>query len=143
MSDNKIIILAHDTARKLAAEYCMTATKGWVVRFEPPKRSDKQNRLQRKWLLEAAEQLKEYTPEEYRAYCKLHFGVPILRNENDKFRELYDRVVRPLSYEIKLEIMSIPIDFPVTRLMDKDQKKRCLDAIYQHFTGLGVFLTTA
>lgn len=123
----------------------MTAPKGWVVKIgppDPPKRSDKQNRLQRKWLLEAANQLKEYTAEEHRAYCKLHFGVPILRNENDKFREMYDRIVRPLSYETKLEIMSIPIDFPVTRLMDKDQKRRCLDAIYRHFTGLGVFLTT-
>ena len=53
------------------------------------KRSYEQNKLQRLWLNELAEQ-GDMTAEEYRAFCKLHFGVPILRHENDKFREAYD-----------------------------------------------------
>ena len=105
------------------------------------KRSVEQNRLQRMWMNEAADQLAEYTSEEYRAYCKLHFGVPILRERNDDFRESYDKTIRPLTYEQKLEVMGIPIDFPVTRLMTVKQKKAYLDAIYQHFDGLGVDLT--
>ena len=104
-------------------------------------RSIEQNRLQFLWLQEATEQLGEYRLEGYRAYCKLHFGVPILRGENEEFREAYDRVIRPHSYEDKLIMMSIPLDFPVTRLMTTGQKKRYLDDIGDHFTGLGVQLT--
>ncbi|MCP3681567.1 MAG: hypothetical protein GY861_02660 [bacterium] len=105
------------------------------------KRSLAQNALQRKWLTEAAEQLGEYTAEEYRGYCKLTMGVPILRAENDEFCEKYDRILRPLTYEQKIEIMCVPLDFPVTRLMDTKQKTTYLDAMYTHFTGLGCQLT--
>lgn len=105
------------------------------------RRSVEQNRLQRLWLREAAEQLQDESIEDNRAYCKLHFGVPILRNEDEDFREKYDRIIRPLPYEQKLELMKLPIDFPVTRLMKTGQKKRYLDDIYHHFRALGVVLT--
>ena len=114
--------------------YTVSITKG-------VKRSTRQNRLQRMWLNEAHDQLGEYTVEEYRAFCKLHFGVPILRGEDEDFRDAYDSVIRPHSYEDKLRMMSIPLDFPVTRLMKAGQKKRYLDDIYAHFTSLGVQLT--
>ena len=105
------------------------------------KRSIEQNRLQRLWLQEAAEQLGEDTPEGYRAYCKAWFGLPILIGENEEFRKVYDETIRNLSYEQKIKIMAAPIDLPVTRLMTMGQKKRYLDDMYQHFTSLGVILT--
>jgi len=105
------------------------------------KRTPEQNNLQRKWVIEAAEQLGEETAEGYRGYCKLHLGVPILRNENDEFREKYDKVIKPMPYETKLILMQEPFDFPVTRLMTTKQKARYLDAVYQYFRGLGVQLT--
>lgn len=111
-----------------------------VKRWQKP-RSCNQNRLQRLWLLEAAEQLHEYTPEEYRGYCKLHIGVPILLNEDGDFRAKYEAVIAPLPYVTKMELMMLPYDFPVTRLMNTDQKRRYLDRVYQHFTGLGAVLT--
>lgn len=111
-----------------------------VVRKRQVKRSTDQNKLQRKWLLEAEAQ-GDQTAEEYRGYCKLHFAVPMLRWELPEFKEKYDRIVKPLPYESKLELMQEPLDFPCTRLMTKDQKSRYLDAIYQHFTGLGMHLT--
>lgn len=104
-------------------------------------RSSQQNHLQRMWLNEAAEQLGEYTAEEYRAYCKLHFGVPIMRMESDEFMESYDRIIKPHSYEDKLEMMAVPLDFPVTRLMTTKQLTQYLDAMHDHFTMLGVQLT--
>ena len=104
-------------------------------------RSIEQNKLQRLWLREAAEQLGEDTPEGYRAYCKLHYGVPILRGENEDFCKAYDKIIRPHSYEDKLTMMAVPLDFPVTRLMKTGQKKRYLDDIWVHFTNLGVQLT--
>lgn len=105
------------------------------------KRSIEQNRLQRLWCNEAAEQLQDEAAEDKRAYCKLHFGVPILRMENEDFRAAYDRVIRPHSYEDKLLMMRVPLDFPVTRLMRTGQKKRYLDQMWMHFTALGVRLT--
>lgn len=104
-------------------------------------RSLQQNNLQHQWHGEAAAQLRDESPEDKRAYCKLHFGVPILRAESESFRVEYDRVIRPLPYETKLALMKEPFDFPVTRLMTKKQKKKFLDAIYQHYTCLGVRLS--
>lgn len=110
------------------------------------KRSSDQNRLQRLWINEAAEQdTIGMTAEEYRAYCKLHFGVPILRNENDTFAELYDSKIRdrvpPYSYEQKLEFMAMPWDMHVTRLMTIKQHDKYLNMMHNHFTSLGMILT--
>lgn len=105
-------------------------------------RSTAQNKLQRLWLSEIASSSKaDMTAEEYRAFCKLHFGVPILRNENAKFCKAYDERVKWRSYQDKLMYMAEPFDFPVTRLMTVKQHKKFLDAIYVHFTGLGFELT--
>lgn len=43
MSDKRIYILAHETARKLAAAQCMLAPDGWVVEIKPRTRSLEQN----------------------------------------------------------------------------------------------------
>ena len=105
------------------------------------RRTVEQNKLQRLWINEAAEQLGDRTREEMRGYCKLHHGVPILRNENDAFKEAYDQVISPLPYEDKLKTMMAPLDMPVTRIMTTDQKTRYLDAIAQGFLEQGVALT--
>ena len=57
MSDKRHYILAHDTARRLAAAQCMTAPAGYHVRVEPPTRSLEQN--SRLWALlsEVSEQV--------------------------------------------------------------------------------------
>ena len=105
------------------------------------RRTVAQNRTQRLWLNEIAEQLGDRTAEEVRGYSKLVFGVPILRAENETFREKYDRLIRPLPYETKLEFMMEPLDFPVTRLMSTSQLTRYLDAMAKHFAEQGVRLT--
>lgn len=105
------------------------------------KRSLKQNRLQRQWINEIAEQLGDQTPEEVRGLCKLQFGVPILRAENEEFRAKYDAVVRPLPYETKIALMQEPLDFPVSRLLTTRQATNYLDAIHRHFSERGIVLT--
>lgn len=104
------------------------------------KRSIEQNRLQRLWMNEAAEQLGEYDAEYYRAYCKAWFGIPI-RCEDEDFLEIYNEKIRPLDYETKIAFMARPIDLPVTRDMTVKQKQRYLDKVYEYFSGLGVQLT--
>ncbi len=110
-----------------------------IVKGKP--RTVKQNKLQRKWILEIAEQLGDRTPEEVRGEVKLRFGVPILRAENEIFCEKYDRLIKHLPYETKIEFMMLPIDFPVTRLMKTSQKTRYLDSIFKFFTEQGLELT--
>lgn len=104
-------------------------------------RTNEQNRLGRLWLNEAAEQLGDRTAEELRGMCKLQFGVPILRAENTRFREIYDLHVKPLPYERKLALMMEPLDLPVTRLMTTNQKTRYLDDVSRHFLEQGIVLT--
>lgn len=60
MSDKIHIILAHDVARRLAAEWCMTAQQGWHVRIEPPTRTLEQNSLLWPVLGEISKQVKWY-----------------------------------------------------------------------------------
>jgi hypothetical protein len=103
-------------------------------------RSNKQNALQHMWLRELEDQ-GDNTAEEYRGYCKLHFGVAIMKAESLEWAEKYDRIIKPLDYAKKLEMMIEPMDFPVTRLMSPKGAMQYLDKIYQHFTGLGFCLT--
>lgn len=112
----------------------------WAVQIEEiVERSLEQNQLQFVWYRQAARVLKELTAEQHRAYCKLHFGVPVLR-QDETFRASYDGVLRPLQYEQKLRLMEAPLDFPITSLMNQDQMNEYMDAVYAHFTGLGVEL---
>ena len=104
-------------------------------------RSTEQNRLQRLWISEATEQLQDESAEDKRAHCKLYIGVPILRNDSEEFKEVYDRLIRPHTTEEKLEMMKVPLDFPVTRLMTTGQKTEYLKGIEQHFLSQGVILT--
>lgn len=104
------------------------------------RRSVDQNRLQRKWMAEIAEQWGE-TAEYWRGYCKLCIATPILRAENDEFRAKYDEHVKPLDYETKIAIMQEPLDLPVTRLMTTAQHTTYLDAVFKHFAEQGVVLT--
>lgn len=72
-----------------------------------------------------------------RCECKLRFGVFILRRDDLRFREIYDKRVRPFDYEAKMEIMEY---LPVTSLMNKKQKTEYLKAIINDYTIKGVYL---
>lgn len=101
-------------------------------------RSTEQNRLAFKWYKEISEQTGEDI-EDVRARCKLENGVPILR-ENKKFRETYDRLIRPFSYADKIEIVKAT-DMPVTRLMSVEQMSRFLDLVFRRHAEEGIKLT--
>lgn len=110
-------------------------------------RSYKQNRLNRLWMQEIASQMAargsmEWADDEkVRAFCKLHFGVAILRAEDQEFREKYDRIIKPHTYEEKLEMMAEPFDFPVTRRMSTEQQSRYHSEVHRYFSGRGFTLT--
>lgn len=101
-------------------------------------RSSEQNKLAFKWYKEISEQTGEEI-EDVRARCKLEIGVPILR-ENEKFRATYDRLIRPLPYPDKIELIRAS-DWPVTRLMKVEQMSRYLDIVFRQHAEIGIALT--
>lgn len=111
-----------------------------LIRKADSDRSTAQNNLQHAWFKEAQKQgdMKAW---EYRAYCKLHFGVPILRRDSKAYAERYDAYVKPLPYENKLAYMVEPFQFPVTKLFTISQMSEYLDAVQEHLTGLGMRIT--
>lgn len=141
MSTNNRIVDT-DQARKMLVKYILGKTMPFTCSITGGKhRTSDQNRLQRLWVLEVSAQLGDQSPEEVRGYCKLHFGVPILRNENDVFKAEYDAVIMPLPYEHKLKLMMVPFDFGVTRLMTTRQKTIYLDTVHRHYSEQGFILT--
>ena len=106
------------------------------------KRSSQQNALAFKWFGEIAQQLGDRTASDVRAYCKLHFGVKLLREENEGFRDTWDRLIRDrFTYEEKLELMVDPHDYPVTRIMTTKQGTKFLDEVAAFAALHGVRLT--
>jgi hypothetical protein len=84
--------------------------------------------------------------EDARRYCKLHFGVVIMRADSDEFRDGWNRMFLHLDYEQKLELMgpcSIfgPDGFPVTRLFNRAQGIGYTDRIVAEFSAKGVVFT--
>jgi hypothetical protein len=124
-------------ARMIGArtKYPLTVT---ITQGDP--RRGKQNRLSQRWFTDISRQKEDETHEEVRAYCKLHFGVPILRAENEAFRQSYDRTMRPLDYETKLEAMK-EMDLPVTRLMTAKQMRAFMDEMQRYWGNRGFRLT--
>lgn len=101
-------------------------------------RSAEQNRLSFKWYKEVADQTGEAV-EDVRARCKLEIGIPILR-EGEAFRKTYDRLIRPLDYADKLDLIRAT-DMPVTRLMSVEQMSRYMDLVFKHHAEFGIVLT--
>ena len=101
-------------------------------------RSLDQNAISHAWYAQVARELREDDERGVKRYCKLHFGVPLLRAEDEEFREAYDRVIRPrLSYEEKLEAMDI---LPVTSRMTTKQLSRYMEDVQAHYVARGVQL---
>lgn len=139
MSILRTVETEHDRTRLY--RWLATRKLPFVINLtEGVKRSDRQNRLNRQWMSDIAKQL-GWEVEYARGYCKLHFGVPILRNDDEAFAAEYDAVIKPLPYEHKIKLMMVPFDFGVTRLMTVKQERQYLDAVQLHFAEQGVILT--
>jgi len=81
--------------------------------------------------------------EDARRYCKLHYGVPIMRKADEDFRQAWNVSFLMLTYETKLELMGPcalfgPDGFPVTRLFDRAQGIAYTDKIVADWSQRGV-----
>ena len=135
--ERKVVPLTNPRAREYAIKLAGTVPDGWVARYSPAPRTLAQNAGTHVLYEIIAQALPEDDAAGWKRYCKLHFGVPILRAEDPEFRDIYDRSIKPLPYETKLAVMAY---FPVTSLMNRDQIGRYIDAMRDHFEPLGVIL---
>jgi len=109
------------------------------VNIATGKRSVSANALSHQWYKDIALQTSD-KPQEVRAFCKLHYGVPLLLAESEKFAEKYNHSIRKtLTYEQKLSVMDL---LDVTSLMSRDQMNRYLNTMQQEYANRGVILET-
>ena len=102
-----------------------------IVRAPKSKRSLDQNALSHVWYATVSAAEKEYSAAEVKRLCKLHYGIPILR-EDPEASEMLQKILGPLSYEERLKAMDW-ID--VTSVLDKDQMSNYMMAIQNHYSG--------
>ena len=109
-----------------------------TIQEQGAKRSIPQNSLIYALYDEIAGQQEGETAQTVMRYAKLTIGVPLLRSEDEKFRNLYDKTIRMvLNYEEKLEAMDI---LPVSSLMKKALFTRYIDQVITHYSGIGVHI---
>ena len=77
--------------------------------------------------------------EELRAECKLYCGVPILRRDDEDFRESYDRVFKHMPYEDKVKYF-VAFQMPITSLMNPKQMTEFISNLFKKFNDEGVHL---
>jgi hypothetical protein len=100
-------------------------------------RSLDQNAISHAWYEQLARELKEDDALGWKQFCKLHYGVPILRAEDADFREFYNLTLLSRTYEQKIAAMKF---VPVTSIMTKPQLSAYLEVLHSEFARKGVLL---
>ncbi|WP_136420313.1 hypothetical protein [Herbaspirillum sp. ST 5-3] len=101
-------------------------------------RSLDQNAISHVWYEQLSRELPEEDALGWKCFCKLYFGVPLMRAEDEEFREFYDAAIKKsLTHEQKLAAMKY---LPVTSHMTTAQLSKYLEAMQQHFIKHGVML---
>lgn len=120
---------------KFLSSLKLPLTVEWVLGRD---RTKDQNSTMWLWATEAAQQFGDRSTEDVQREWKLRHGVPILREDSAEFRDVYDRLLKPRSYEEKIEAMQF-ID--VTSAMKVRQMVRFLDAVQRECAEQGIVLT--
>lgn len=114
------------------------AGKRPLVEIVPESRTVDQNAMFFALYAQVAAQKQDESVEEIRRYCKLHFGVPILRRDDPQFRDWYNKTLLHSDYEIKKESMRY---VPVTSDFSKKQGSEYIDEIIREYSQQGLCLT--
>ena len=100
-------------------------------------RSLNQNDQAHLWYTQVSLELREDTPLGVKCISKLNVGVPIMRATDAEFRAFYDKCLKPLSYEDKLDAMKY---FPVSSIMPVDAASQYLEDLRTFWGKRGVTL---
>lgn len=115
----------------------ITAGETPTVEFVSAHRTLPQNDLIRVLYRQVADAKEDESLVDIERFCKLHFGVPILRAADEKFRAVYDRAIKPLEYEFKLQAMDL---LPVTSRMTTEQASEYIDTVIAEYQKAGIMI---
>jgi hypothetical protein len=101
-------------------------------------RSLSQNDTMWLWATEASRQRGDMSSDEVQQEWKLIYGVPILREEEASFREVYDEALKGQPYPVKLKAMRF---LPITSIMSVKQMTKFLDTVQRECAEQGIRLT--
>jgi hypothetical protein len=99
-------------------------------------RSIQQNSISHAWYAQAAREGQEYDAGEIKRLCKWHYGIPLLREDED-FNEWCANVLDGMDYEKKVAAMEY---ITVTSEMTTKQFSAYLEAVQRHFAMKGIEL---
>ena len=123
----------------ITADYMMKMDPGETLFVEKRerKRSLEQNNHFHALYAQIAQQWDGMTQKDVTRHCKLHYGIPILRRDDEDFRNVYDKSLKKLEYVEKLQAMDY---MSVTRLFSTKQGVEYIDEINREFTEQGFLL---
>jgi len=125
-----------------SAEIVSKLRAGQVIEVEisEKKRSLSKNALSHVWYSQLdKEAFTDHSAGYARLYCKLNFGIAIMR-EDEGFSERYASLIRKrFDYEEKIQLMDW---IPITSLMTEDQMGRYLNTMQRTFAENGCILST-
>jgi len=137
----EMVINSHESLQRAIGDLRSMWEQFKFLRLDVKRGKDRsldQNAIAHAWFAQLSRELREDDELGWKCYCKLHHGVPIMRAEDAEFRDSYDAVIRPLSYENKLIAMRC---WPVTSIMTKPQLSKFLEAVQVDFLARGTMLT--
>ena len=121
--------------KKSMVEYLKKYGKIVVNIVDARRRSDLQNRLQHAMYREIGKQLYGKDDHFAKCECKLTIGVKLLRDSSEDFKKVYDKNLKHLDYESKLEIISV---IPVSSLLSMGAAHQYIEKIYDDYAQKGV-----
>ena len=95
-----------------------------------------QNALLHKWFGIIAKEQGD-TPENVKNFCKLTYGVPVLRSEDQEFNSFYRACIHGLTYEQKLKAVKY---ISVTSRATVKQMAKIIDHIQKSYAENGIVL---
>ena len=111
-----------------------------TVEISKPSRSLSQNAMIYKLYRDIANQREDMTFEEVKNYCKLHFGIGIMKSHDPAFADWYDEVIKSKSYEQKLFFVS---HLEMTSGFNKEEASEYIDTVILEWQKLGVYFGEA
>lgn len=128
----KRTVFSHEGLQSLLGELrnAFAESNRLTVSWSVALRTIDQNALSHALYEQLARELPEYDAKGWKRMCKLHYGVPILRADDEHFREFYDSALKRLDYERKIAAMEY---VPVTSIMSKGQLSRYIADMARSF----------
>jgi hypothetical protein len=108
-----------------------------TIEIVPEKRNLDQNAMIYALYTQIASQKQDMTVGDIKRHCKLHIGIPILRQHDEQFRKFYNEALLHREYEVKLAAMDY---MPVTSIMNKKVCAEYITELMRYWSEQGIYI---